>query len=180
MNEYTDLKIMFSPSTIINFFEEKHSSPFMNSMLEKHLKEAKEYASCNLGSKFYSSMTWPLTYDEYLVFYRCFFKYVSYNRLESGSMNVEIDNSQEIYDCLCHFYFLLDGVFSENKVVTENISWFRLLGIRISNFFVNDLYSLAVYFCKEKLHARMKSYPKYRIHKSNGSVYKGLQNVGPV
>lgn len=180
MKESTNLKRMFSPGTIINFFEKKRLNPFMNSMFEKHLKDAKEYASCNLGSKFYSSMTWPLTYGEYRVFFKCFFKYVSHGRFESGSMSLEINNSQEIYDRLCCFYLLLNNVYSERKVVTENISWFRLLVIRVTNLFVRNLYPRRVYFGKEKLYAHMKRYPKYNKHKNTGNVFKGLQNVSPV
>lgn len=98
------------------------------SLLEASLAEAKSEASSGLDKDLFAALDWPLNLEGYIDF---LFGFARWRPQQSDAVawksdpdHPEKESSQEVYDRLCHFYWLIDQKVGPDGIRLQNIPWF--------------------------------------------------------
>lgn len=136
------------------------------SLLIESLKKANSEAQKNLNDDLYQALEWPTNVDDYISYLQSFSRWAPRQSGEEAWKNPEDGQSQEVYDRLCHFYWLIDQKVGDNgTTVVENIPWFSEWLVDYAKdwgSFLNTTDS----FDNEILASFIKYSPKYRVEDS--------------
>ena len=135
-------------------------------LLNASLSAAKKAASNGaLNSQLFTILDWPtdlVSYINYLEEFKCWKPQQSSNPAWQDADG----NSQEVYDRLCHFYFLIDQKVGANgTTIVQNIDGFKEWLVAFTDVwgsFLNTTDS----FSEDILQTFIKYSPKYRIQDS--------------
>lgn len=139
-------------------------------LLTASLEQANQQARANLDARLYEALDWPLDLPGYIDYLEKFARWAPrQSKAEAWKPeNVPADKqaSQEVYDRLCHFYWLIDQkVRTESCVIVQNIPWFSNWLIEYANLwgsFLNTTES----FNDDILESFIKDSPKYKVKDS--------------
>ncbi|WP_103069677.1 phosphatidylserine decarboxylase [Aquimarina sediminis] len=151
----------------IEFLNEKCriDSNFFDLLIES-LEKASSSAKKNLDADLYAALDWPTNVDDYIEYLYSFSKWAPQQSGEKAWKNPEDGQSQEVYDRLCHFYWLIDQrVGNDGNTIVENIPWFSKWLVEYAKYwgsFLNTTES----FNEEILESFIKYSPKYRVEDS--------------
>lgn len=99
-------------------------------LLLESLALAASRASSDMAPALRAVLSWPTDLESYLAFLTEFALWIPQQSNVSepayaGWANPDTGQSQEVYDRLCHFYFLIDQkVGPQGSVIVEDIDWF--------------------------------------------------------
>ncbi|NQY07643.1 MAG: phosphatidylserine decarboxylase [Flavobacteriaceae bacterium] len=141
-----------------------------NEKLKSHilssLSQANEIAKKDLDVELYNALCWPTSIEHYLAYLRSFAKWKPQQSSSSAWNKTDYDQNQEVYDRLCHFYWLIDQKIDDNgsklKVEVQNGEWFSKWLVDYANYwgyFLNTPES----FNDEILESFIKNSPQYNV-----------------
>ena len=140
--------------------------PSFIELLTQSLNMARNTAREQLDPALFDALAWPTSYPEYIAYLRDFSRWVPQQSSDPAWKNPNSDEHQEVYDRLCHFYWLIDqGVGANGSVVVEDIPWFSewLVGYaRYWGAFLDTTES----FSPEILESFLKNSPMYEVEAS--------------
>eukprot|EP00040_Diaphanoeca_grandis_P000066 m.14251 g.14251 ORF g.14251 m.14251 type:complete len:415 (-) comp10060_c0_seq1:189-1433(-) len=126
-----------STTVIDDFVAEIEKRPSFAKRLVQSLTKAKttaENTDTGLTPELFKLLDWPLTVDEYVEFLRTFARYRPFQGTAPGWENPATGYAQEVYDQLCHFYFLVDQEIPRRKcnkqcsddgtTTAQEVTWF--------------------------------------------------------
>ncbi|MEW7281239.1 phosphatidylserine decarboxylase [Aquimarina sp. 2201CG1-2-11] len=151
----------------IDFINEKanYDRNFIE-LLMASLRKAKSAAQSSLDTQLYNILSWPLDIYEYSAYLKEFASWIPQQSNNPAWKDPKTGNSQEVYDRLCHFYYLIDQEVGPNEsTIVQNIDWFSKWLVGYANLwgsFLNTTDS----FNDEILESFIKYSPKYRIQDS--------------
>ena len=104
------------------------------SLLRESLQKAKTTASVELDRDLFEALEWPLSVpDDYIKYLTWFSKWIPQQSSNRAWTAPGTDEQQEVYDHLCHFYWLIDQEVGPNGKIVENNEWFSEWLIRYAN-----------------------------------------------
>lgn len=133
-------------------------------IIEESLKMAKLKASLNFQKDLFAALRWPIDKNSYLNYLNEFNQWVPYQSNAKVWMKPGTSHSQEVYDRLCHFYFLVSQETSIG-IIKNQISWFQ----EFLEQFTNDwglFLTTPKSFNDDILISYIKQSPQYRIQDS--------------
>jgi phosphatidylserine decarboxylase len=158
---------MTTPTTSSQVIEELAEELTKNSelkeMLIESLKQAKSTAQAQLDPDLYKALLWPEDSFTYLAYLKMYSQWAPRQSTEPAWQGT--NGSQEVYDRLCHFYWLIDQPVGSNKKFVENIPWFSKWLVTYANAwgsFLNTTES----FNQTILESFLNDSPAYRVQDS--------------
>ena len=134
--------------------------------LDQSLKQAKNLAEEALSPLLFQALDWPNNLQEYIDYLTEFSHWIPQQSGDPAWIKPETDEHQEVYDRLCHFYWLVDQSVGLNKgTVVESIPWFSqwlATYARLWGSFLNSTDS----FSQEILNTFVKFSPQYAVQDS--------------
>ena len=95
----------------------------------KSLKTANQKALKCLEPSLYNALSWPNTIEHYLAYLDAFSKWIPRQSLSSVWNTSGYDMNQEVFDRLCHFYWLINQQIlpNEARIIDDNKHgvWFK-------------------------------------------------------
>ena len=134
------------------------------SFIEESLIVSKIKANLNLENDLFDALDWPLDRQSYLIYLDEFQKWIPLDNKLKVWRKPETLNSQEVYDRLCHFYYLTDQQTGIGTLI-DIIPWFNDFLVHFTEnwgYFLSSNES----FNDEKLKSYLKDFPQYRIQDS--------------
>jgi hypothetical protein len=78
-----------------------------------------------LDSDLFRALPWPQDYSAYVGYLIEFARWIPRESSDPAWTEPGTDEQQEVYDRLCHFYWLIDQkVGPDNTTIVQNIPWF--------------------------------------------------------
>ncbi|MGL4961446.1 MAG: phosphatidylserine decarboxylase [Inquilinus sp.] len=131
--------------------------------LTESLRQARETAQAQLDSDLFRALPWPQDYPAYVGYLVEFAHWIPRESSDPAWTEPGTDEQQEVYDRLCHFYWLIDQkVGPDNTTIVQNIPWFSEWLIdyaRAWGSFLNTTES----FNDEALQSFIDNSPKYAV-----------------
>ena len=135
-------------------------------LLTGSLKQAKVIAQEQLDPALYKALRWPVDIPGYLAYLTEFSQLIPRQSGDEAWKKPGTDEHQEVYDRLCHFYWLIDQVVGPDKgTIVENIPWFSEWLVSYANTwgsFLNTTDS----FSQDILDSFIKYSPDYAVEDS--------------
>ncbi|GGP35175.1 phosphatidylserine decarboxylase [Streptomyces abikoensis] len=152
----------FASTTVIDELEAKlEQDKVLRDLLTESLKQAYTNAQGKLKSELFQALDWPQDVPGYLGYLGTFAKWAP--RQDPGEAWSDDENGQrEVFDRLCHFYFLVDQNV-DGKIV-QNDPWFKGWMVRFAKAWGSFLDTTAS-FSEEQLDSFHLS-PRYRVEDS--------------
>lgn len=101
----------------------------LEKIILKSLRAANQKALKSLEPSLYNALSWPNTIEHYLAYLKTFSKWIPHQSLSSVWNSKNYDMNQEVFDRLCHFYWLIDQKVLPNntKIIDDEIhgTWFK-------------------------------------------------------
>lgn len=98
----------------------------LSELLLESITEARKFADGRLNEKLFNLLSWPTTIPGWISFITEFSRWVPHQSGHEGWQDPETGYAQEVYDRLCHFYFLLDQKVGPNEnIIVQNIDGFN-------------------------------------------------------
>lgn len=95
------------------------------SLLTESLQKADSLAKAELESALYRALPWPVDIPGYIGYLIDFARWIPQQSSDEAWTQPGTDEQQEVYDRLCHFYWLIDQeVGPEESTIVENVPWF--------------------------------------------------------
>ena len=137
-------------------------SDFLELLLAS-ITKARQTAMDEMDKALFNVLDWPTTLDDYTAYLERFRKWTPHQSGHPGWQDPETGYSQEVYDNLCHFYFLIDqGVGPNGTTIVQNIDGFKQWLVDYANLwgdFLNTTESM-----NDKVWQSFQQYaPYYRI-----------------
>lgn len=133
--------------------------------LRKSLQQARTIARAELDPALFKALSWPVSEREYVAYLREFARWIPRQSRDEAWADPDTDEQQEIYDRLCHFYWLIDQETGDEGKIVENNPWFSKWLIAYADLwgsFLNTTES----FNQEVLDSFINDSPKYRVQDS--------------
>ena len=161
---------MTTSTTYIDAIDElkaelNNNSDLRNLILES-LQQAKKQAKKQLKEGLFQALEWPETIEEYICYLINFSRHTPQQSSNPAWTEPEMDEQQEVYDRLCHFYWLIDQQTSQNNnKIVENNEWFSQWLVRYANQWGSFL-DTTESFSQKILDSFINDSPKYRVEDS--------------
>jgi phosphatidylserine decarboxylase len=141
------------------------NSPHLTNKLQHSLKLAKEKGRKYLNIDLFNELSWPTNTKEYEKYLNEFVKYIPKESESKIWKKMKGINSytQEIYDRLCHFYYLIDQPLEKGKLI-ENDEWFKFWLVEFINewgFFLDTPNSI-----NDEIYDSFKNNKLYKVENS--------------
>lgn len=133
-------------------------------LLESSLQAAKTAAQSDLSPGLFKALQWPTDFRGYIEYLTAFARWAPMQGDSDVWLEPGTEEHQEVYDRLCHFYFLIDQPGQGGKVV-ESYSWFSQWLIAYADdwgAFLNTPES----FSRAQLVSFIRESPQYRVQDS--------------
>lgn len=141
----------------------------LRSFLEKSLIDAnnaaQEQLAPNLYAAFAEENAWPITWLEYVRYAWQFSRWVPHQSSDPAWTEPGTDEQQEVYDHLCHFYYLIDQPVGPEHAKIQNDPWFSQWLVRYSNDW-GEFLNTTDSFNDEALQSFIDDSPEYRVQDS--------------
>lgn len=110
----------------IEVFKAKAAAdPNFVELLESSLKSAESQAKTQLDRALYEALNyWPCDLAGYVDYLVCFARWIPRQSSDPAWTQPGTDEHQEVYDRLCHFYWLIDQSAGEPPTIIQSIPWF--------------------------------------------------------
>ncbi|RLU92196.1 phosphatidylserine decarboxylase [Streptomyces griseocarneus] len=133
-------------------------------LLTDSLKQAHDTAQQNLKSELFEALLWPRDVSNYLNYLDEFSRWAP-RQDPGGAWSDDANGQQEVYDRLCHFYYLVDQkVDKDGGKIVQNDPWFKDWLVRYANAWGSFLDTTAS-FSDEQLQSFSLA-PRYRVQDS--------------
>ncbi len=160
------IELRTSEHAIVFISEKANYEPNFLELLIASLKKAKSNAQSNLDSQLFNALSWPVDIIEYVTYLKEFACWIPQQSDNPAWRDPKTGNSQEVYDRLCHFYYLIDQeVGPNNSTIVQNIDWFSKWLVDYANLWGSFLDTTAS-FNDDVLESFIKYSPKYRVQDS--------------
>jgi phosphatidylserine decarboxylase len=161
------MTIRLASINIIETLSEKaNTDSNFTELLTASLQQAKVSAQTQLDSDLYNALSWPADFSEYIEYLIEFSRWIPQQSSNEAWKKPNTDEYQEVYDHLCHFYWLIDQEVGPNKtIIIENIPWFSEWLVSYANAwgsFLNTTDS----FNNDILNSFIKNSPEYEVENS--------------
>jgi len=134
-------------------------------LLKESLSKAKELGEAELDGKLFKALKWPVTIEKYLEYLEWFAKWIPHQSKNPAWTEPGTDEQQEVYDHLCHFYFLIDQRVGKQQKIIENDPWFSNWLIGYADAW-GDFLNTTESFNDEALASFLNLSPEYRVQDS--------------
>ena len=117
-----------STNDAISYIEDRlKNHPGLSNLLLDSINKAESNASGgNLDEKLFKLLDWPLTIPAWIDYIRDFSRWIPNQSGQEGWQDPNTGYSQEVYDRLCHFYYLIDQKVGPNDTtIVQNIDGFK-------------------------------------------------------
>lgn len=94
------------------------------SLLQASLEKAHTRAKSQLSKPLYEALPWPLDVPAYIRYLADFARWIPRQSDDPAWLEPGTDEHQEVYDRLCHFYWLIDQRVGADRRIVENVPWF--------------------------------------------------------
>lgn len=131
-------------------------------LLTESLQKANVIGETELDSDLYKALEWPKTIAEYLAYLTEFAHWTPQQSTDKAWTAPGTDEQQEVYDHLCHFYWLVDQKVGSDSKIVENNEWFSKWLIDYANAW-GDYLDTTDSFNQEILASFMNDSPKYTV-----------------
>jgi len=133
--------------------------------LESSLSLAKESASKDLDKLLFDALNWPTDWLDYVKYVFRFCHWVPHQSSNPAWTDPDTDEQQEVYDHLCHFYYLIDQSTNESDDRIQNDPWFSLWLVHFVKTW-GEFLNTTESFNEEVLGSFINNSPKYRVEDS--------------
>lgn len=125
--------MQITPDPVVQLAVHAQYDPQFKALLEASLTQAKALGEAQLDGALFDvignldgrNIGWPTTLQGYMAFLEAFARWRPRQSEYPGWANPADGQSQEVYDRLCHFYWLIDQKIGSGKPkVVQNIPWF--------------------------------------------------------
>lgn len=159
-------------SELASLIEHGQDADFV-ALLEESLRKAKDVAQNgdpakgieNLDPGLFKALPWPTTFGEYLKFLVEFAHWIPQQSSDPVWLDPGTQEHQEVYDRLCHFYWLIDQPVGPDGGVVQDIPWFSDWLVGYANVW-GDFLDTTDSFSDEILQTFLIDSPKYRVQDS--------------
>ncbi len=134
-------------------------------LLEESLKKARLIAEAELNPELYKALRWPEDIPSYLEYLEWFANWPPQQSTDPVWTEPGTDEQQEVYDRLCHFYWLIDQKVGPGKRIVENDEWFSQWLIKYADAWGSFL-DTTESFNDDILKSFLEDSPKYRVQDS--------------
>ncbi|QUY45592.1 phosphatidylserine decarboxylase [Acaryochloris marina] len=131
-------------------------------LLKESLQLAKASAQAGLDPVLFDALSWPVEIPEYLTYLKEFSQWIPQQSTDKAWTAPGTDEQQEVYDRLCHFYWLIDQKVGTDSKIVENNEWFSQWLIAYANLWGSFLDTIES-FNENVLESFIKDSPKYRV-----------------
>ena len=161
----SSLNLSSSPEAIEYLVSRVSADPKFQALLEQSLVKANAEALKHLDPGLYGVLSWPTNFDDYVTYLEKFAVWAPRQGENPGWQDPETGQPQEVYDHLCHFYYLIDqGVGLDGTIIIQDIDWFGLWLVTYADLWGSFL-STPESFNKDILNSFMLS-PEYQVENS--------------
>lgn len=142
------------------------TDPELSELLVASINKAESQANGKLNTDLYKLLEWPTTVDEWISYITTFSRWIPHQTDLKGWRDADKGYAQEVYDRLCHFYFLIDqGVGKNGDTIVQNIDGFKEWLIDYANLWGDFLNTTESF--NDAIWKSFKKYaPYYRIEDS--------------
>lgn len=134
-------------------------------LLTESLQKAKEIADAELDRDLFKALDWPETIPLYIAYLTEFARWIPQQSTNKAWTAPGTDEQQEVYDHLCHFYWLIDQKVGSNSKIVENNEWFSKWLIGYADAWGSFL-DTTESFNQEILESFINDSPKYTVEAS--------------
>ncbi len=133
-------------------------------LIVQSLNLAKNKARQSLNQDLFDSLRWPTDMYSYVNYLADFCRWIPQQSGEIAWRKPGTLHSQEVYDRLCHYYYLVDQQTTSGTIV-QNIPWFSQFLIDMANLW-GDFLNTPESFNETILHSFITFSPQYRVQDS--------------
>ena len=141
------------------------------SLIKESLIIAKTKAQKSLNKDLFNALQWPVDELSYIHYLNNFIRWIPQQSGDKVWRKPGTLESQEVYDRLCHYYFLVDQKTSTG-ILAQNIPWFSNFLVTYANYW-GDFLNTKESFNRTILETFIKFSPKYRVQ---DSMVNGVPN----
>ncbi|HEY5788847.1 MAG TPA: phosphatidylserine decarboxylase [Microlunatus sp.] len=134
-------------------------------LLEASLSQAQGQARAGLAADLYAALTWPVTFADYAEFLVAFARWIPQQSTDPAWIDPGTPEHQEVYDRLCHFYWLIDQPVGPAGQAVQDIGWFSDWLIGYADVW-GEFLDTTESFSDEILQTFLADSPKYRVQDS--------------
>ncbi len=133
-------------------------------LIEQSLNIARSKAMASLDPDLFYSLAWPTNRQAYISYLQQFIRWIPQQSGNIAWRKPGTLNSQEVYDHLCHYYFLVDQPTSSGTIA-QNIPWFSDFLVTLANYW-GDFLNAPESFSDLILQTFIQFSPQYRVQDS--------------
>lgn len=134
-------------------------------LLELSLREAQARARADLDPALLAALPWPSTFRDYLGFLVEFARWVPQESSDPAWSDPGTPEHQEVYDRLCHFYWLIDQPVGPYGQVVQDVDWFSDWLVEYADTW-GEFLDTTDSFDDDILRTFLEDSPKYRVQDS--------------
>jgi len=134
-------------------------------LLTESLQQAKAIANAELDRDLFEALPWPVNIPEYIAYLSKFARWMPQQSTDKAWKAPGTDEQQEVYDRLCHFYWLIDQKVGPDSKIVENNEWFSKWLIGYADVWGSFL-DTTESFNQEILESFIKDSPEYAVEDS--------------
>ena len=134
-------------------------------LVTQSLKKAKRQARADLDADLFKALDWPTSLPDYYDYLDWFARWQPQQSTDKAWTAPGTDEQQEVYDRLCHFYFLIDQEVSKDRKIVENDEWFSRWLVGYAQAWGSFL-DTTESFNDEILQSFIDDSPEYRVQDS--------------
>lgn len=140
----------------------KTDSKFV-ALLEQSIQKARAAAQEGLDPALFKVLRWPVTLDEYVDYLSEFSRWIPQQSSDPVWTQPNTDEHQEVYDRLCHFYWLINqAVGPDGKTIVQDTPWFSTFLIDYARAWGSFL-DTTESFNKDVLESFIEYSPEYAV-----------------
>jgi len=136
-------------------------------LLTESLQKAKVIGETELDRDLFKALNWPETIQQYFAYLTEFARWMPRQSTDTAWTAPGTDEQQEVYDRLCHFYWLIDQKVGSDSKIVENNEWFSQWLIGYADAW-GDFLDTTESFNQEILESFISDSPKYTVEDSMG------------
>jgi phosphatidylserine decarboxylase len=129
------------------------------------LEQARVIGENKLDRDLFAALSWPLDLPSYFSYLEEFARWKPQQSADKAWKAPGTDEQQEVYDRLCHFYWLIDQKIDQDRKIVENNEWFSQWLSDYADLWGSFL-DTTESFDQEILESFIKNAPKYAVEDS--------------
>ena len=134
-------------------------------LITESLKQSRHLGAASLDADLFKALKWPKNIGKYLDYLAWFARWAPRQSTDKAWTAPGTDEQQEVYDRLCHFYFLIDQEVGPDKKIAQDDEWFSGWLIEYANAW-GDFLDTTDSFNQDILDSFINDSPEYRVQDS--------------